>query len=585
MFQVNSNRRKGIASLLAFILSLMLFFSITTPKDRSQSLAVLYSVIIVEVFGSQNHVEEYINDSGQLVQRKNSSILKDGELEETALITSAKIMLCMIMFFIFQTIFKCGFNLLQLQQEIEDTEDELETIIEADELRKKTLENPSQTRLSIAGIPFPDKTDISNLIICGSSGSGKTANLREILAGIRRARRKAIIFDPTGELVSLFYRHGTDILLNPLDQRSVGWDIWCDCRHYQDYLQTANTLIADHPGQEKWVTGARLVLAKLAEAEGNRENPRTLHLMENIEQLNDEQIISALSNTEAATIIAENGENACFGIRGILMETLAPLKELDNASTRFSVRRWAFNENSDNWLFISTTPSEQDSLKSLSATWLNLAAKTLTGLHTDHLRRIFMVIDDLSSTHRIPALIDYAVQSRRTCASAIITLRSTPVLASIYGEEDSNALLRAFDNIVAMSSNDPTTQYWLSSRLGFKKTTQTTEVSYGNSDEKIQSQRLLTLPLVTPEEIARLPQLQGFVRFGNDLPTGRFHSVARELNAIAPAFSSKETSKTITEPVQQIAEENTANEKVEEKEAETAKEDTKQNTDNLILAS
>ena len=115
-------------------------------------------------------------------------------------------------------------------------------------------------------------------------------------------------------------------------------------------------------------------------------------------------------------------------------------------------------------------------------------------LNTDHLRRAFVVIDDIHATNKIPSLSDFMVQSRRTGTSAILNINSIGQLTHTYGEEDTNSLLRACDNVVALTSNEPSNQQWLSARLGFKETVETIEVSYGNSDQKIQNQRVLKLP-------------------------------------------------------------------------------------------
>ena len=417
-------------------------------------------------------------------------------------------------------------------------EDEIEDVrvIEAEELRQRTLGDISQSRASFSGIPLPGRSDISNLIFCGGSGSGKSVNLRDLLSSIRRSNRKAVVFDPSGEMISHFYRSDKDIILNPLDKRSATWDVWCDCLRYNDYLQVASTLIADQPQHDNWITSARLVLAHLAEQEGHQNKPDHRRVLEAIEHLDDAMISDILQTTEAAPVIAEFGEQACFGIRGVLLASVKPFSETKNKNFRFSVRRWAFNEANDGWLFISAKTSESDVCKPLTATWLNLAARTLMNLNTDHLRRVFLIIDDISATNKIPSLMDYMVRSRRTGASAILTTHSISMLTSLYGEDDTNTLLRACDSVIAMNCNEPYTLQWLSSRLGSRDTIEKTEVSYGNSEQKVYTQRILKLPLVSEEDISRLPQMQGYVRFGNDYPTARFHSAALEMAVIAPAF-------------------------------------------------
>ena len=532
-----SQKLKGLAPTLATLLSLIIFFTLTDKPERSQSWAMIKSAVAVSVMANDDYEAKYYNDNHRLVVKKGSALLSNYDTQIATLITTGKMVLSSLSFFLSWIIFSILLKMLGIRLDgMEETETESESIIEAEELRQLTIDDISQSKIAFSGIPLPYKSDIGNLIFCGSSGSGKSVNLRDLLASIRRSNRKAVVFDPSGEMISHFYRSNKDTILNPLDKRSAAWDVWCDCLRYNDYLQVANTLVEDQPQHEHWVTGARLVLAHLAQQEGQRENPDHQHVLDAIKELNDATIINILHTTEAAPVIAEFGDQACFGIRGILLASIKPFSEIHNENTRFSVRRWAFNETNDSWLFISSRTSEADACKALTATWLNLAARTLMNLNPDHLRRIFLVIDDISATNKIPTLMDYMVRSKRTGASALLTAQTVGSLVRIYGEDDTNTLLRACGSIVAMNSNEPYTQQWLSSRLGSKDTVEKTEVSYGNGEQKIFTQRILKLPLVIEDDLARLPQMQGYVRFGDDYPTARFHSAAREMAVVAPAF-------------------------------------------------
>ena len=532
-----SHKLKGVAPALAAILSLIIFFSLTDRPERSQSWAMVKSAVAISILNNEKYEANYYNDNGQLVVKTGKRLLRDYDTQVATLVTTGKLVVSSLSFFTSWMLFGLLLRLLGMRLDSRE-EDIIEhaRVIDAEELRLLTTEDVSQSRISFSGIPLPGKSDISNLIFCGSSGSGKSVNLRDLLSSIRRSNRKAVVFDPTGEMISHFYRSDKDIILNPLDKRSAAWDVWCDCLRYSDYLQVANTLIPDQPRHENWVTGARLVLAHLAAAEGQEESPDHHRVINTINTLDVTSIKEILQNTEAAPVVAEFGEQACFGIRGLLLASLKSFVETKNDNFRFSVRRWAFNETDSSWLFISTKPSEAEVSKALTATWLNLATRTLMSLHADHLRRVFLVLDDVSATNKIPSLTDYMIRSRRTGASAILTTHSVGMLTNIYGEEDTNVILRACDSIVAMNCNEPSTLQWLSSRLGTKDTIEKTEVSYGNSNQKIFTQRVLKLPLVTDEDISRLPQMQGYVHFGSAFPTARFHSVALEMATIAPRF-------------------------------------------------
>ena len=391
----------------------------------------------------------------------------------------------------------------------------------------------------MVGVPLPGKADLGNLIFCGSQGCGKTVTLRDLLSSIRSSGKKAVVFDPNGELISYFYRPDTDIILNPLDARSVTWDIWSDCRRYQDYLTIASNLIPEQDHNSRWVLGAQLVLAELARRESEDGTPSNDRLMTSIKAIEDEDVRDILKETEAATIIAEHGTEACYGIRGILISALKPLQELDGRGSRFSVRRWAFNETNDSWLFISSHASEQGAMRPLTGAWMDLVFRTLMGLLPDHLRRFFVIIDDLHALNRISSLPDLMVQSRRLGVCTAMGIQTTGQIRDVYGDEACKTMLRSSESVIGMRTTDTETLQWMGTRFGSRETLETIEISYDGHQEKLHTERLLKMPLVTADNIADLPELNGFISFGNDYPAARFRGAAKALPMIADPFIPK----------------------------------------------
>ncbi|KAK0339638.1 hypothetical protein LTR94_033714, partial [Friedmanniomyces endolithicus] len=51
---------------------------------------------------------------------------------------------------------------------------------------------------SLAGVPFPWRLEQSHVMLIGTTGTGKTVCLRDLLAQVRARRHRAVIFDLTG---------------------------------------------------------------------------------------------------------------------------------------------------------------------------------------------------------------------------------------------------------------------------------------------------------------------------------------------------------------------------------------------------
>ena len=528
-----------LSPLLALLISIAVFIGITSPQARHETTALLNATLNVQVLQDASYNLPVRTSDGQVYIRSGNSVIDDTTIQRSAMMTLAATLATVILFvalwMTLKVFWRSTSHVVQRRKEIESDKNRL---IEAADLRKITSEHPSTSRMQFAGIPMPGKSDTSHLIVVGSPGSGKSVNIKETLIGIRAAGRKAIVFDINGEFISHFYRQDKDIILNPMDERSAAWDIWCECNRSFDYMRMAKALIPEHKMEQDWSTGARIVLAKLAQDMGETENPGTEVLLEQIRDIEDSQIVETLSETDAAPILAKWGEEeACMGIRGVLISSITPMQELSNDNFRFSVRRWAFNENDDSWLFISTHSDEIDLLRPLTTVWLEFACSTLISLPPDHLRRFFFVVDDLTRVNLIPSLQNFMIQSRKIGACAILGIDSVTRLTEIYGMSTVQAISRSCESWAAMRCSDYTTAKWASTKLGKRNTVKKTEITYQGKNQTQTTERQLTMPIVSPEEIHELSDMHGFIRMGGEHhPVAKFNSVARSWPILAPAF-------------------------------------------------
>ncbi|MEL0211104.1 MAG: type IV secretion system DNA-binding domain-containing protein, partial [Novosphingobium sp.] len=58
---------------------------------------------------------------------------------------------------------------------------------------------------SLAGVPYPHRMEQSHTMLIGTTGSGKTTELRSLVAQMRDRRDNAVIFDLTGAYVEAFF--------------------------------------------------------------------------------------------------------------------------------------------------------------------------------------------------------------------------------------------------------------------------------------------------------------------------------------------------------------------------------------------
>jgi type IV secretory pathway TraG/TraD family ATPase VirD4 len=118
---------------------------------------------------------------------------------------------------------------------------------------------------SLGGIPFPYRLEQSHVMLIGTTGSGKTTELRCLVAQMRERQDSAVVFDLTGAYVESFYDPARDTILNPMDERCPAWSIFNDCSTHSDFTSAAAALIPSDGGSSEpfWALAARTLFIEM----------------------------------------------------------------------------------------------------------------------------------------------------------------------------------------------------------------------------------------------------------------------------------------------------------------------------------
>ncbi|KIE06287.1 hypothetical protein NF27_AF00010, partial [Candidatus Jidaibacter acanthamoeba] len=108
---------------------------------------------------------------------------------------------------------------------------EMTTLEELKALIQKQNKQRKYKGYSLVGVPYPPSGETQHTMIAGSTGSGKTILISEIIEQIKLRGDKAVIYDFTGTFTERFYNPKKDIILNPFDSRSRGWSILEEVEH------------------------------------------------------------------------------------------------------------------------------------------------------------------------------------------------------------------------------------------------------------------------------------------------------------------------------------------------------------------
>src|SRR6185312_9981486 len=116
--------------------------------------------------------------------------------------------------------------------------------------------------ITLSGHLMSPADESKHFKMLGTTGTGKSTAIRELLTGALARGDRAIIADPDGSYARQFYDATRgDVILNPFDPRAARWDPFAEIIQPHDADQLARSLIPDYDGQDRnWRNYARTFL-------------------------------------------------------------------------------------------------------------------------------------------------------------------------------------------------------------------------------------------------------------------------------------------------------------------------------------
>lgn len=417
---------------------------------------------------------------------------------------------------------------------------------------------------NLTKIPFPKDAEFLHSIILGSTGTGKTSAILELLDQIRKNGDRAIIYDKMGAYTSTYYNPQTDIILNPLDARSKSWSFFSEIRRESDYDYIASAFIPEKKDNSGpfWTDSARRVFAvfakKLKAEKGDITNKE---FGDALLKSNYKLLAQFLAGTEASSLISAESEKTSLSILAILAAYISSIKYLHDDAEKFSIRNWIEeNKNDQNgFLFISSKGDQHESLKPLISTWLDIAVKSLLSVEQEKdQRRIWIILDEVGSLQALPSLLDGLAQSRQFGGAFVISLHSISQLKTIYGRDTTDTITSLCRNKIFFAVPDNETADFCSQNLGFQEIEEVKEgISYGANEIRdgvsLNTQKSLKR-LVIPSELMFMRKLQAYIKFAGDFPISKISFAIKNRKKISQRFVERQEQEKVPELMKETLE-------------------------------
>lgn len=410
----------------------------------------------------------------------------------------------------------------------------------------------------LAGVRYPWRTEQSHTMLIGTTGTGKTTQMRDLIAQMRLRNDRAVVFDLTGAYVEAFYDPETDIILNPMDQRCPSWSVFMECANHADFNSVAAALMPIDGGASEpfWILAARTLFVETCvrlKAAGKTTN-RDLASRLMMADLKD--VHKLLEHTVADPLTAPEAARMAESIRAVFNTNAQALRFLPEDNPPFSICDWiARSDNPGSILFITSSHNELALNRALLTVWMNVAVHRLMRLPRTRDLRTWFFFDEVHALHRLPAIEDGLQTARGFGGAFVLGIHSFAKLAETYGEEGAQNLASLARTKLILATADRDTAQHCSDYIGHREVRMMDEAySYGYSnirDAATITPRQQIEPLVIPDDIMKLPSLRGFLVFPEGFDAARIQLHYKDYPVVADAYQPREN----VEPVRFVAEE------------------------------
>ena len=407
---------------------------------------------------------------------------------------------------------------------------------------RRRFEHGSDPPYRIAGIPWPERAETRHTIVSGTTGSGKTVLIADLVEQIREHGERCVLYDKMGSYAETFFDPTRDVLLNPLDARAPRWSPFLEARNARDFDTMAAALI---PRQKDtvdpfWITAARQLFSHGAAVFRERGETRNRVLVEHLLKTSLDTLAEAMEGTVAQSIVDPANPKTALSVRAMLTANIGALELLPDEGSPFSIRDWIENDGGSGFLFLTSRGDQHASLRGLISTWLEIAVNALLSLPRDDGRRIWIVLDELPTLHQVPSLRPGLAESRQFGGCFVLGVQVFSALRDLYGRDGAETVSGLCGTRVVLAAPDRDTAEWSAESLGRAEVEEMAEsVNYGaetpRSGVTLGARRALR-PLVLPAEIARLDSLAGYLKFPGAWPVARIRLRYRQRPKIAERF-------------------------------------------------
>lgn len=396
---------------------------------------------------------------------------------------------------------------------------------------------PARTRgraccaLTLAGVALDAADETKHVKLIGTTGTGKSTAIRELLGAALTRGDRAVIADPDSGYLRHFYDAGRgDVILNPFEPASVKWDLFGELAEPHDVEQLARSLIPDHEGPDRsWRGYARTFFSAVTDQARAAGVSDVRELYRLLVVAGTSELKTLVAGTPAQPFLEEHNGRMFDSIRSVTSSAVAALAYVSRqeGGAPFSVRRWTRGAaqaeqgaEGHGVLFIPYRAGEIAALRSVISAWMRLAIFEAMN-RAEGEQPLWFVVDELDALGQIDGLKDALARLRKFGGRSVLGFQSISQVSAIYGADAQTIVENCGTTLIlrcAGSEHGGTSQF--ASRLIGEREVLRTSVSRSQRPFELlpvinRSENSTVEAAVMASEIEQLPDLAGYLKLAS----------------------------------------------------------------------
>ncbi|HUY83708.1 MAG TPA: type IV secretion system DNA-binding domain-containing protein [Steroidobacteraceae bacterium] len=394
--------------------------------------------------------------------------------------------------------------------------------------RRRPARATASPTVRLAGLEVPATDEAKHFKLIGTTGTGKSTAIRELIGCALRRADRAVIADPDGGYTARFYdAERGDRILNPFDARSMRWDLFAEIDSAYDVDQLARSLIPDRGGADRiWSEYARTFFSAVTVQARDAGVEDVGELFRLFVVADAAELRVLVRGTPAQPFLDEHNAKMFDSVRSVAAAAIGPLQHVAaQRAAPLSIRHWVAADE-PGVLFMPYKAGQIAALRSMISAWMRLGI--FEAMNRDEARAepqratrrpLWFVVDELDALGQIDGLKDALARLRKFDARCVLGFQSIAQVSSIYGAGDAQTIVENCGNTLILrcsASEGGGTARFASQLVGDREVRRTTVSRSRRATEffgsTTRSEHLNVEPALLPSQIEQLPDLAGYLK-------------------------------------------------------------------------